>query len=522
VTATQSTDGRMTDVEAMMWRFDKDPYLASTFANVTIVDRHIDLDRLLARMERTSVAIPRLRQRVQPAPGNFGNPSWVDDPAFDIRYHVRHVSLPAPGSLRQLLDLAMLILVDPFERTRPLWQFIVVDGLEGGRGALIEKLHHSVSDGEGGVELAMNFLDLERDPAPPPPLEREESAPASAGGSDPGQVLRSAMSDSLRIPLALLRQVRDVLSDPALLGTVGPKVVDNVRGLLAQTTDIEPARSPLWTERSLRRRLEVLSAPFSELRAASRMLGGTLNTAFVAAAADAAGAYHRRLGHPVDSLRTSIAVSTREEAGVSNAFSLARLLVPTGEMPVADRFREINDRLSAARDTALTGSVATVSAIGALLPTAVVTRIAKAQSQTVDFATSNVRGAGIPLYVAGAKLLHNYPVGPIGGTAFNLTLLSYLGYLDMGVNIDPSAVHHPDLLMEELRRSFDEIVSLVPRTTPTVRPEDEPAGAQAESTDAAPNGVESDADVAPVRATVARVKRVTTRLWRRVRPPAAS
>lgn len=467
---TRATDGRMSDVEAMMWRFDKDPYLASTFANVTVVDRHIDLDRLLARMERTALAIPRLRQRVQPAPGNFGNPMWVEDAAFDIRYHVRHVSLPAPGSMRQLLDLAMLYLVDPFERTRPLWQFIVVDGLEGGRGALIEKLHHSVSDGEGGVELAMNFLDLERDPAPLPPLDRtSDTESKSTGQADAGQVLRSAMSDSMRIPIALLRQVRDVLSDPALLGTLGPRVVENVRGLLAQTTDIEPARSPLWKERSLRRRLEVLSAPFSELRAASRQLGGTLNTAFVAAAADAAGAYHRRLGHPIDSLRTSIAVSTRQEAGVSNAFSLARLLVPTGEMPVEERFAAINERLSEARTTAVNGSVATVSAIGALLPTAVVTRIAKAQAQTVDFATSNVRGAGIPLFVGGAQLLHNYPVGPIGGTAFNLTLLSYLGYLDMGVNIDPSAVSEPAILVEELRRSFDELASLVPRTTPATR-----------------------------------------------------
>lgn len=470
MSGTRTTDGRMSDVEAMMWRFDKDPYLASTFANVTVVDRHIDLDRLLARMERTAVAVPRLRQRVQPAPGNFGNPMWVEDPAFDIRYHVRHVSLPAPGSMRQLLDLAMLYLVDPFERTRPLWQFIVVDGLEGGRGALIEKLHHSVSDGEGGVELAMNFLDLERDPAPLPPLEpTEHTESGPVGATDAGQLLRSAMSDSLRIPIALLRQVRDVLSDPALLGTLGPRVVENVRGLMAQTTDIEPARSPLWKERSLRRRLEVLSAPFSELRAASRQLGGTLNTAFVAAAADAAGAYHRRLGHPVESLRTSIAVSTRQEAGVSNAFSLARLLVPTGEMPVDERFAAINERLNEARNTAVNGSVATVSALGALLPTAVVTRIAKAQAQTVDFATSNVRGAGIPLFVGGAQLLHNYPVGPIGGTAFNLTLLSYLGYLDMGVNIDPSAVSQPEILVEELRRSFGELASLVPRTTPSSR-----------------------------------------------------
>ena len=125
-----------------MWRLDKDPYLSSTVGNITVLDREADYERFKRRLERASRLVPRLRQRVQPTPVSLTPPVWVDDPEFDIDYHVRHVALPKPGSLRQLCDLATLIVGDPFDRTRPLWEFFVVDGLTGGQGAIIQKLHH--------------------------------------------------------------------------------------------------------------------------------------------------------------------------------------------------------------------------------------------------------------------------------------------------------------------------------------------------------------------------------------------
>jgi len=121
-------DRRMSDAEGLMWRLEKDPHLSSTFATVTILDRPLDFDRLLRRMERATYAVPRLRQRVQPAPVNITAPMWVDDPNFDLHFHVRHIALPKPGSMRQLLDLASLMACDAYDRTRPLWQFIAVDG----------------------------------------------------------------------------------------------------------------------------------------------------------------------------------------------------------------------------------------------------------------------------------------------------------------------------------------------------------------------------------------------------------
>ena len=158
-----ATDRKMTDAEGLMWRLEKDPHLSSTFGTVSIIDRPPDFDRLRARMERAVAAVPRLGWRVHPAAGDIPAPLWVDDADFDIDYHVRRIALPKPASMRSLLDLAALFVVDPFERTRPLWQFCVVEGLRGGKAALVQKMHHTITDGEGGVQLALQYLDFERD-----------------------------------------------------------------------------------------------------------------------------------------------------------------------------------------------------------------------------------------------------------------------------------------------------------------------------------------------------------------------
>ena len=455
-------DRKMSDAEGLMWRLEKDPHLSSTFANVTILDKAPDFDRLLRRMERATYAVPRLRQRVQPAPVNLSAPMWVDDINFDLRYHVRHIALPKPGTLRQLLDLASLITCDAYDRTRPLWQFVVVYGLKGGKSALIEKLHHTIVDGEGGVQLSLQFLDFERDAAEPPPLDPELIAAAEAAAVHEGpspDLLRDLLTGSLRMPLGLLKQIKELLADPTGIPEAGSAAADTVRGVMQQLGDTEGARSPLWTKRSLHRRMEVLRAPFDETRAAAKRLGGTLNTAFLAAAAEAAGRYHRELGSPVEELRSSMAISTRTETSGANAFSLARMLVPTGDMPIGERFAAIQAAAGAAKDANATASLETLAAVAATLPTSLITRLARQQAQTVDFATSNVRGAPMPLYMAGAQLLENYPVGPLGGVAYNLTLLSYNHSLDMGVNIDTAAVTEPELLRECLARAFKDLLT---------------------------------------------------------------
>lgn len=452
-------DRKMSDAEGLMWRLEKDPHLSSAFAAVTILDRPPDFDRLLARMERAVHVVERLGQRVQPMPANLSAPTWVDDANFDLHFHVRHIALPKPGTMRQLLDLACLIVCDPFDRTRPLWQFVVVDGLRGGKSALIEKLHHTITDGEGSVKLSLQFLDFERDaPDPPPidPAEAENREPTSSDSS--GDLLRDLLAGSLRMPLGLLRQIKDLLSDPTGIPEAGSAAADTVRGVMSQLNDTEQARSPLWTQRSLKRRMEVLRVPFEETKEAAKRLGGTLNTAFLTAAAEAAGRYHEQMGAPVEELRASMAISTRSEGSGSNAFSLARMLVPTSDMTIGERFTWIQAAAGAARESNATASLETLAAVASTLPTSLITRLARQQAQTVDFATSNVRGAPVPLYLAGAEMLENYAIGPLAGVAFNLTLLSYNHNLDMGVNIDSAAVTEPEVLRECLEKAFADLM----------------------------------------------------------------
>jgi WS/DGAT/MGAT family acyltransferase len=461
-------DDRMSDAEALMWRVEKDPFLTSTFANITVLDRTIDFEAFVARMNRASIAIPRLRQRVQPTPVASGAPRWVRDPEFNIRHHVRRMALPHPGSMRQLQDLTTLIANDAFDRSRPLWQFVIVEGLEGGCSALIQKLHHTVTDGQGGVALSMQFLDLTRDAAPLPPLPEPDDTSHQSATQAAGEVLTSSFNDVMRTPLALLRQVREVLSDPLGLPAVGTQAAAAVQGLVAELQSVDPARSPLWTQRSLQRQLETLRVPYRDLLDASRALGGKLNTAFLTAAADAAGRYHYEKGSPVESLRTSMAISTRNESSGANAFTLTRMLVPTLQMPITERFAAINEIIGVAREQAKAASLDTLATMSALLPTTVLTRIARTQSQTVDFATSNVRGAGVPLYIGGAMVLGNYPVGPLGGVAFNLTMLSYNHNLDMGLNVDTAAVTDPDLLRKCVEDSMRELINSSRPTTVAV------------------------------------------------------
>jgi WS/DGAT/MGAT family acyltransferase len=448
----------MTDAEGLMWRLEKDPFLSSTFGTVSVLDRPPDFDRLRARMERAIWKVPRLRWRVQPAPMSLSAPLWVDDPDFDIDFHVRRTALPKPASMRELLDTATLMTLDPLDRLRPLWQFVVVEGLPGGKAALVQKMHHTITDGEGGVEMSLQFLDFERDAPAPPPVDPDTIERALAP-PPPGTVdtVRDLVAAGFRLPIGMTRQVMELLADPAAIPAASAATLDTVRGLVTQLSDVERAHSPLWTERSLHRRLEVVRAPFRPTKDAAARLGGTLNTAFLTGAAEAASRYHVELGAPVEQMRASMAVSTRTAQSGANAFTIARISVPTGEMPIADRFKAIQAIADEARADGTMASLDALSSVVAALPTSLVTRIVRQQSQTLDFATSNVRGSPVAVYIAGAKLLQNYPIGPLLGTAFNLTLLSYLGSLDMGINIDAGAVAEPQRLAAHLDRAFKDL-----------------------------------------------------------------
>jgi WS/DGAT/MGAT family acyltransferase len=455
---------RMSDVEALMWNLEKDPYLASSFANVTLLDQPPDPARLRARLAHAVSVVPRLRQRVVPALGRLAPPEWQDDPNFDLDYHIRHIALPEPRTERTLFDLAVVLEAAPLDRTRPLWEFTIIDGVGSGGAALFQKIHHTVTDGEGGVRMSAEFIDFSREGTPddpPAPTEaRDESEPPASFVATATETAAHNIRRGLGLGRRAAVGTADLLRHPARIPAAGIEVAASMQSVARQVAVTDRAHSPLWTERSLRRRFEVLRVPLDDTKRAAKALGGSINDLFVAGAAGAAGAYHRANGIDVDELRISMPVSTRTDRSMGgNAFTPARVLVPVGITDPVERFTAVRDRLNVTKTERSLAMAESFAGVANVLPTSVLVRFARQQTETVDFATSNVRGAPFDLYVAGAKIVANYPMGPTGGTAFNLTLLSSGGSLDMGLNIDVAAVDDPELLRTDLEDSYAELLA---------------------------------------------------------------
>ena len=466
------SERRMSDAEALMWQAERDPVLRSSFLSITLLDRPPDMTRFRDRMALAVAEIPRLRQRVVAPPGGIGPPEWAEDPEFSLSYHVRHLALPPPGSDRQLLDMAALQYQDAFDPTRPLWQFTLVEGLDGGRAALLSKMHHTISDGVGALRLSLRFVDLEREPPEDGPMgtriSRDSALNGDGGAAGPLpliEVLGEMASEILRVPLDLGRRAWDTAIESITHPRTWPRdasdALETARSALRQLLITEPAHSPLWSgKRSLARHFEVVSADLDAVKRAAKILGGTVNDVYVAGVAGGAGAYHRAKGSPVEELRASIPVNTRTDRSEGgNSFLPARVLVPAGiEDPLA-RFAEVHERLAGLKSERAIGITTALVGLVASLPPGVVQRLARSQVHTVDFAASNLRGAPVDLFIGGAHILANYPIGPTGGTAFNTTLLSYRSSMDIGINIDTAAVDNPELLRDCIRRSIEEIVA---------------------------------------------------------------
>jgi len=446
---------RMSDTEALMWNLEKDPALRAAFLNVTFLDRPPDLDRLRRRMHAAVPQIPRLAQRVVPAAAGWGPPAWRPDPQFNLDHHVRRIAVPPPGDDRQLLDLAAHIYEDAFDRARPLWQFTVVEGLSGGRAALLSKMHHTITDGIGGLRLSMQFID-----ASPDEPEPEESAGASTAADTAEDV--SLVGNVART--ATLQVARAGKAATAVAGLVARpwQAVDTARSLARQAAIVEPARSSLWAgHRSLSRRFEALRLDLDGLHRAAKGLGGTVNDAFVTVMTGAVGAYHRAKGVEVGDLRMSMPVNTRTDRGASgNSFAPTRLMVPAGVVDPAARFQAVRERLDRTKHERAIGLADVLAGLVINLPTAVQVRLAHQQVGTVDFATSNLRGASFDLFIAGAHIESNHPMGPTAGTALNGTVLSYKSGLDLGLNLDAAAIDDPALLVECVTAAEAELLAL--------------------------------------------------------------
>ena len=454
---TPQFERRMSDQDALMWTIEKDPLLRSTITAIAVLDQSPDHERLLDKIERGTRLIPRLRQRVVAPPLNVAPPEWLVDENFDLQYHLRFVRAAGGGSLRSLLDFAAPLAMQGFDRARPLWEFTVVEGLADGKAAMIQKVHHAVTDGVGGIELALMLLDAEREPtADPGPMpeapEPDRVAPLTRLREGLDHVRRRQLGIARRAVSGLptvLRNLPDVAKATA-------ETASSAARLLAPA--FEPL-SPIMRSRSLSVHFDVITAPLSETKAAAKKADGRLNDAFVAAVAGGLARYHRIHGCDVEALRMSMPISIRVagDAMGGNQFVPARFPVPVAIDDPVERMRTIRRLVGEARAEPALALTAPIAGVLNRLPTTATTQLFGSMLKGIDFVTSNVPGAPFPVYLAGGKLEANFALGPLAGAAANITLLSYLDELQIGVNTDPSAVPDPEVFLSCLNEGFEEI-----------------------------------------------------------------
>jgi diacylglycerol O-acyltransferase / wax synthase len=459
----------MSDADALMWNIEKDPQLRSTIVAVMLLDQVPDWPVLRDRIEQATHEIPRMRQRVVTPMLRLGPPHWSADPNFDLAYHVRRVRAPAPGDMDAVLEVARVAATAPFDRARPLWEYTSVEGLTDGRSAMIVKVHHSMTDGVGGLALLMGLFDLERTPVDRASdlLESDETGElevlTSVGlvGRSIDHRRRRALGIARRGATDAARGARRLLTDP--LGTTA----DVVRTGTSIAEYLAPAttpHSPIMRGRTLGRHLATFDVPLAPLKAAAKSVGGSVNDAFVASIVGGLARYHEFHGASPDDLRMVMPINLRVDGDAlgGNHFTPARFLVPLTIKDPAERIAVMGERSRWIRNEPAVNLTDALAAVLNQLPTALTTSFFGAMLKGGDFVTSNIPGAPVPVYLAGAQLHAMYAFAPLSGTAVNFTLISHCGTCCIGVNSDAVAIPDPEVLVEHVRAGFGEILALSP------------------------------------------------------------
>ena len=467
-------DEWMSESDSVLWHIERDPLLRSTITSVWFLDSAPDRARMDAVVDRMIAQVPRLHQRVVDEQPGVATPRWADDPQLDVDYHYSWARLPGRRvSRRDVLDYAQRAAARAFDKDRPLWELVVVEGLPGKRAAFIMKVHHAIADGLGMVQLLSHMVDLERDaeasatteitPVAPEIADRlrvEAPVWAIPGARSVAHRIASEAKTGARLGKASLKTATDLLRDPR--GTI--EQLGRTTGSIARV--VKPATTPLSTvmhDRSINTHFEAVSVPFSAFKAAARAADGTLNDVFVAVTLDALERFHDAAGRPCREIRMNMPISVRGGEGANNfdnQFVPARMVLPLSGAEPVERIGEVRELLRAARAEPALPHVNDISGvIGRFGPSAAVS-ILGAMLKGVDITTSNVPGPPFPVFMAGSRVEEFYAFGPLAGAAINITLFSYDGTVHLGVNSDRAAVGDHELFARCLRAAIDDAVSV--------------------------------------------------------------
>ena len=448
---------RMNDLEYLMWLLESDPLLTAQFANLTKLDSVPDIERLRARLDRAAQIVPRLHQRVEEAPARLAAPSWRRDPDYHIDRHFRVTALPEryrrPGGLEQF---ASDLDGEPLPRDRPLWEFVLVTGLEDGRAAMVQRMDHTVTDGEGGLRMSMAFIDLERDAPNPPPVELIEQA----GGGLPLGELFETMGHATRKTLDRTRtglaEVLDHVRHPTRLAETGADVIDIASSLARQARSVDRRLSPLWTDRSTGRAMATMDFPLDRVIEAARSAGVTVNDLFSTAVVEAAVRLHVEAGTTPTEFRVAVPISTRSGTSGGNLFAPTLTILPASpDLTPVQRLQAISEVMTKAKGERSVAAMGSLASGARLVPTPLLTHVGKWVTSNIDLVLSNLRAAPFDTFMGGALVEANYPLGPLTGAAVNVTTMSYRGVMNVGIHADTAALKRPEQLAEAITDAFE-------------------------------------------------------------------
>jgi WS/DGAT/MGAT family acyltransferase len=390
--------------------------------------------------------LPRYRQRVRFVPGQLGRPVWADDPHFNLAYHVRHSALPPPGSEEELNNLVGRLMAVELDRHRPLWEVWLIEGLAGGRWAMISKVHHCMVDGVSGTDLMVQLLDSKRRSRPPIP-ESWEPAPEPSDV----QLVVGAVADLLRTPAEQVRAARATLRRPR---SAISSLLDTLEGSVALGRELRPTPA-LSIEGPIgpHRRWAVARAGLDEVKAIRTALGGTVNDVVLAVIAGAFRDLLVERGDSVDGVvvRTLVPVSVRAAGDVTSNNQVAAMIaeLPVGIVDPVERLETMQRQmteLKASHQAAATEAMNTLAgytppmlyALGLRSTSAALRRIPQRNVNTV---TTNVPGPAFALYALGREMVEYLPFVPLSqGVRIGVAILSYNGQLRFGVTADYDTV----------------------------------------------------------------------------------
>ncbi|RNL63070.1 wax ester/triacylglycerol synthase family O-acyltransferase [Nocardioides marmoriginsengisoli] len=415
-------------------------------------DSGFDYDALIAHIADRITFVPRYRQAIRTVPGRLANPVWVDDPDFDLGYHVRRSALPRPGTLDQLRELTARIMSRRLDPSRPLWEVYFVEGLEDGRVAVLSKSHQILVDGIATVDLGQVLLDVDPGPRHLVPDDwRPDDEPSQAS------LVLGAIADTARDPRTVLTTAGSVLGR---VGTLAAGALSNRR----PTPD-----SPFNVEPSEQRRVVLVRTALKDYRRVRRVHGGTVNDVILATLTGAIRSWLMTRAESVNSGRRikalvpmSVIDEDLEPTSLGSQVIGHRLDLPIGEASPIIRLHQVSYAFKAHSETGRAVAADRIAGVAGFAPTtfhALGSRVAVEESQGVNLVITNVPGPQFPMFMAGAEMTETYPVPPLQpGFAIAIGVTSYDGGVYYGITADRDILPDVDVLGACVRESLDELV----------------------------------------------------------------